>query len=53
MSKKELVQNWMRMAWREGNEAEIANIPADALAILKEQEPKNAPKKSSKKPLED
>ena len=55
MSKKEIVQNWMRFAWREGNEAEIAQIPAEALAILKEQEPKEQtkPGKSSRKPLED
>lgn len=51
--KKEVVQNWMRFAWREGNEAEIKNIPAEALAILKEQEPKDAPKKSSRKVSED
>lgn len=51
--KKEIIQNWMREAYRAGDEKEIANIPAEALAILKEQEPKDAPKKSSRKPLED
>lgn len=47
--KKEIVQNWMREAYREGNEKEIASIPAEALAILKAQEPKEAPKKVVKK----
>lgn len=53
--KKEIVQNWMRQAWRENNEKEIANIPLEALEVLKAQEPKDSKqsKKSSVKPTED
>jgi hypothetical protein len=53
--KKEIVQNWMRFAWRSGDEKEIANIPAEAVEILKAEEPKDSKpeKKLSKKPIED